>query len=257
MPPPRAAGEMEGPHGRSPRRGTARWNARRHNVPVTPWPAPLSRNARRIVELFGLMPSDLAAPALLNIPPGLGLPLAGHILLITGPSGAGKSTLLRRLASSAPPDVAVIDVNAIALAPVACVDQFGHELAGALDLLNRVGLGEACTYLRQPAELSDGQRWRLRLAVALHRAMGMHDRRHAPPARASAIVLAADEFCAVLDRVSAAVVARALRRTIDRLCRAGLPIAAMLATSHEDLERALRPDQLAHCDFGSLTGTKR
>jgi ABC-type ATPase with predicted acetyltransferase domain len=217
---------------------------------------PLSRNARRIVELFDLLPSDLAAPARLSVPPGLRLPNPGNILLVTGPSGAGKSMLLRRLAAGAPRNVAVIDVNAIALAPVACVDQFGPRLADALDLLNRVGLGEACTYLRRPVELSDGQRWRLRLAVAIHRATAMRLAGGRNGGR-EAIVLVADEFCAVLDRVSAAVVARSLRRTIDRLHRAGLPIAALLATSHEDLRRALRPDQAAHCDFASPTGTAR
>jgi ABC-type ATPase with predicted acetyltransferase domain len=55
-----------------------------------------------------------------------------------------------------------------------------------------------------------------------------------------------DEFAAVLDRVSAAIVARALRRAID----ATPGLSAVVATSHDDLGLALRPDTLIRCDFG-------
>src|SRR5688572_2060708 len=230
MHPPHPAGEQEGPHRRSPRRRSARWSPRRRESPTAQWPAALSANARRIIELFNLSPADFGAPLRAVIPPGVVSPAPGRILLITGPSGAGKSVLLRRLCAAASRRVAVINVGALALAPAACVDQFGRDLPAGLDLLNRVGLGEAYTYLRRPDELSDGQRWRLRLAVSIHRAMALHGRKHASRPPIDAIVLAADEFGAVLDGVSAAVVARSLRRIIDRLHRVGLPLAAMLAT---------------------------
>jgi hypothetical protein len=171
---------------------------------------------------------------------------------------------MRKLLAEAPASASVVDVAAINLAPLSCVDQFGPDLPHAIDLLNRVGLGEAYTYLQTPHELSDGQRWRLRLAVAIHRAMAQYGRTRRPGAELASILLVADEFCAVLDRVSAAVVARSLRRTLDRLHRVGLPICALVATSHDDLEPALLPDEVAHCDFGSLelraraaTGTAR
>src|SRR5437588_32134 len=59
-----------------------------------------------------------------------------------------------------------------------------------------------------------------------------------------ASVIAADEFCALLDRVTACVVARNFRRLIDMT-----NIAAVLATSHDDLTRALQPDTIIRCDF--------
>src|SRR5207248_9473630 len=106
-------------------------------------------------------------------------------------------------------------------------------------LLARVGLSEAWTYLRTPSELSEGQRWRFKLALALHRAGAMivsqesartsllaaggSPRGDAEPTgapahgydwrevRESSPILACDEFAAVLDRVTAMVVARCLR----------------------------------------------
>ena len=56
------------------------------------------------------------------------------------------------------PDVPLVD----------CFDDL--EVKDALALLSRVGLGEAWSYLRTLAELSEGQRWRLKLALAMHRA---------------------------------------------------------------------------------------
>ena len=184
-------------------------------------------------------------------------------MLITGPSGSGKSCLLLALVRSR--QMGVIDINRLRPRPVPCIDQFGEDINSALDLLNRVGLAEARTYMQLPRQLSDGQHWRLRMALGIAQAMRLiqpaappetspagaergGDLRHP---RSTGVVLVADEFCAVLDRVTAAVVARSLRRTIDRLNRSGVPISALLATSHDDLREPLLPDVIVRCDFGS------
>ena len=177
---------------------------------------------------------------------------AGQIILITGPSGAGKSTLLRELRAQNGdtrwidlsrvrlPDRPVVDCMTDRLPPRADDDDESRIVA-ALDLLSRVGLGEVWTYLRRPFELSEGQRWRLRLALAIAAATRAAGR---PTA------LVADEFCALLDRITAAIVARALRKTVDS---SGQPVCAVVATSHDDLVAALRPDLHAVCDFGRVT----
>ena len=72
-------------------------------------------------------------------------------------------------------------------------------------------------------------------------------------AHARDAILVADEFCAVLDRISAKVVARCLRKTIN----AQREIAAIVATSHDDLEAALEPDLVVCCDFGRTTMGRR
>jgi ABC-type ATPase with predicted acetyltransferase domain len=61
------------------------------------------------------------------------------------------------------------------------------------------------------------------------------------------IVMTCDEFAAVLDRVTAWVVARCLRRAIDA---SRSKIAAVVATSHDDLVDALDPEVVVNCDFG-------
>ena len=103
-----------------------------------------------------------------------------------------------------------------------------------------MGLGEVWTYLRKPEQLSEGQRWRLRLALSMHAAGRRRD--------GGLVVLACDEFAALLDRVTAAVIARTVRRVVD----ATPGVCAVLATSHDDLEKPLRPDAVLRCDFGQL-----
>jgi ABC-type ATPase with predicted acetyltransferase domain len=175
------------------------------------------------------------------------LPRAGQIVLLTGASGAGKSTLLRALRESAARHrIRWIDLDAAALPDVPVVDCFGaaFSVERAMELLSRVGLAEAWTYLRTPAELSDGQHWRLRLAMCLA-GFGPSSCRCR-----GRTILACDEFAALLDRITACIVARSLRKTIDAL--PGSRIGVAVATSHEDLVRALAPDVVVECDFARI-----
>jgi uncharacterized protein len=170
------------------------------------------------------------------------LPAPGQVVLVTGASGGGKSSLLRRLRRFRARH-RWIDVQRTRLPAVPTVDCFGPDVPvlDALKLLSRVGLGEAWTYLRTPAEISDGQRWRLRLALALraaHRCEATRDP-----------ILVCDEFAALLDRITACVIARMLRRAVSA---AGTRASAIVATSHEDLIGALQPDVIVTCDFGTI-----
>jgi GNAT superfamily N-acetyltransferase len=204
----------------------------------------------------------------------LELPIApGDVVLFTGPSGAGKSSLLRAVASGSHraardgdfDGCAVIDIDALALPDAALIDALPLPLGEALRLLSSCGLGEARLLLRTPAELSDGQRYRFRLALAVAQATGgMASRRqpdrHAPtsaaqhahppdgvrachpPLRERRHCVLADEFTATLDRTLAKVVAFNVRRLADRT-----GIGFLLATTHEDIAVDLAPDVHVHC----------
>jgi ABC-type glutathione transport system ATPase component len=202
---------------------------------------PPSRSWRteRIVNWFDLTVPDPAPP---NPEPEIALPNPGQILMLCGASGSGKSTLLRRLtARLSAGNTRTIDLARLPLPDLPVVDCLPDlSLEAALLLLGRMGLGEAWTYLRTPTELSDGQRWRLRLCVAVHEAGRAGD---------GSAVLVCDEYAALLDRVTAAVVSRSIRKLIDVMPW----LSAILATAHDDVIRPLQPDRVVHCDFGQVT----
>lgn len=153
------------------------------------------------------------------------------IVYITGQSGSGKSLLLHDLKYLLLKDGFIVaDLNEIALPDKPVVDCFGDTLptTQVLDLLAKAGISDAWIYIRKPAELSDGQRYRLKLALLM-----------AMPAD----VWIADEFGAVLDRVTAKAVAFSMQKVARALRK-----IFIVATTHTDLHDELSP---------SLTITKR
>jgi len=161
----------------------------------------------------------------------------GDVVLITGPSGGGKSTLLRRVEAGLDGRVSVLRLSEIGVeADRAVVDCFALPLEETLAVLSRVGLAEARVWVRRPCELSEGQQFRYRLAKFM---------------ASEAEVLIADEFCAVLDRVTAKVVAWNLAKFVRGSVGKGRPRAAVVATSHEDLSADLRPGVLIWKGLGA------
>ena len=153
----------------------------------------------------------------------------GSITLIVGPSGSGKSLMLASIARQVPTarlvtdvpfpqDVAVLD----AVAP-------GRPVYDALRILTACGLGEPMLWIRRFHQLSDGERFRARLA----RAISLHRRTD------SATPLLCDEFGAILHRRLAKAIAFNLRKLVTR---EGLTL--VVATSQDDLEKDLKPDTI-------------
>ena len=154
---------------------------------------------------------------------------AGDVVYITGQSGSGKSLLLKDLAAQMRAEGRkVADLNDIALEERPVIELVGENTVAAADYLAKAGISDAWIYIRKPSELSDGQRYRLRLAKLME---------------SDADVWIADEFGAVLDRQTAKVVAF----NTQKLARA-LGKTLLVATTHTDLGEELGPD---------LTITKR
>lgn len=163
----------------------------------------------------------------------------GQVVFFTGPSGSGKSSLLRAVAQhlhQTQGENAVLWLDRLTLPEKPLVDALSVDVKDSLDLLSACGLSEAQLLLRTPAELSDGQRYRFRLALGI----ALLEQQQTEPKG----WLVADEFSAALDRTLARTVAYNLRRLATRR-----KIGFLLATTHEDVYEDLSPDVLVQCDL--------
>ncbi len=149
---------------------------------------------------------------------------AGDIVYITGPSGAGKTVLLRELEKSIPA-CERININEIELpADKTVIDCLAGDFVQGLRVLSTAGLNDVFCVLNTPTNLSDGQKYRFRLAMAM---------------AAGKKFVFADEFCSSLDRVTAAVISYHLHKFAERD-----KVTFILASSHEDILTDLSPDVL-------------
>lgn len=155
----------------------------------------------------------------------------GRIVLFLGPSGSGKSTALRQIQDHFSAGVSVQRVRFPRNRTIIDAVAAHGTLSDALELLSASGLGEPRLWIRRINELSDGERFRAKLA----RAIGLHARSRGE------VPLICDEFCTGLHRRAAKAVAYNLRKLITRR---GLTIA--LASSHDDIVEDLQPDAIIH-----------
>lgn len=154
----------------------------------------------------------------------------GAVVYITGQSGGGKSVLLRELARQmGERGKSVINLDDIQFRDEPLIDQIGTSTDEAIRLLGSAGISDAYLYVRKPGELSDGQRYRFRLAKAIE---------------TGADVWVADEFLAILDRTTAKVIAYSLQKVARR---AGATV--LVATTHTDMVPDLAPDLVVEKRF--------
>lgn len=163
----------------------------------------------------------------------------GQISLVTGPSGSGKTSVLRAFRRvcrrAAHPDQSHHRGT--------IVDAIPGLTADAVSVLARAGLADARLLARTPRELSEGERARFNIALALARA-----------APGETIVL--DEFLSTLDRITARNVAVSVRRWMDR-AGADRRLRLVCATAHDDVLDWLSPEVLLVRDLVRTRGMLR
>lgn len=200
-----------------------------------------SRRVCEVASMFGLGVDERRR---MTIVPRTELTLRrGQVVFITGASGGGKTTLLKliRQACEARGDVRLIDLDDLdARGGESCgeqrplVDSLGETLEQAVRGLSLAGLNDAFVMLRKPGELSDGQRYRWRLARAMAAA---EDSPGGADGRLT--VATCDEFGSALDRLTARIIARNVRKWTERI-----GVCFVAATAHDDVLEDLRPDVL-------------
>lgn len=172
-----------------------------------------------IAEGFGLGLTDKEFVIYDNLPVEID---QGDIVYITGQSGSGKSLLLKDLVTQMRASgLVVADLNEMVLEEKPVIELVGDSTPKSAELLAKAGISDAWIYIRKPSELSDGQRYRLKLAKVME---------------SGADVWVADEFGAVLDRPTAKAVAISLQKVARRQGK-----TLMVATTHTDLKEELGP----------------
>jgi len=155
------------------------------------------------------------------------------IVYITGDSGSGKSVLLKALEKDVRQDMGLSCINIADIQPEPgkpLIETVGKTLEEGLELLSRVGLNDAFLFLRSYEQLSDGQKYRYKIAKMME---------------SQAQFWVMDEFAATLDRDTAKIVAYNLQKLARQQGK-----AVLAATTHTDLLGDLNPSVHIHKRFG-------
>ncbi|MCW4046597.1 MAG: GNAT family N-acetyltransferase [Candidatus Bathyarchaeota archaeon] len=158
---------------------------------------------------------------------------ATDIVLITGDSGSGKSVLLKALGRDIKQGMHATAINIADIKPdpnKPLIETVGKTTEEALELLSKVGLNDAFLFLRTYEQLSDGQKYRYKIAKMME---------------SQAQFWIMDEFAATLDRDTAKIVAYNLQKLARQQGK-----AVLAATTHTDLAEDLAPSVHVHKRFG-------
>ncbi len=186
----------------------------------------LTERTVEVAEAFGLGIDDAQKFTVLNAELQIS---PRDVVLITGDSGSGKSVLLRALRADLGEEaIDMSEVQVVQDKPL--IETVGATVEEALELLSKVGLNDAFLFLRTYGQLSDGQKFRYRLAKFLESKKQW---------------LIVDEFASNLDRDTAKIVAFNLQKLARQQGK-----AVIAATTHDDLFEDLAPSVHVHKRFG-------
>lgn len=185
-----------------------------------------------VADAFGLgIDEDQKFPVLdaeLNIGPA-------DVVYVTGDSGSGKSVLLRAVKEDLGDEA--INMTEVEVSPdKPLIETVGATVEEGLELLSKVGLNDAFLFLRTYKQLSDGQKYRYRIAKLIE--IGKQ-------------WWLMDEFAATLDRDTAKIISFNVQRIARQQKK-----AVIAATTHNDLFEDLQPSVHVHKRFGKEIAIK-
>jgi ABC-type transport system involved in cytochrome c biogenesis ATPase subunit len=187
---------------------------------------PLTTRTIAVAEAFGLGIDEAQKFTVLDTELKIG---PTDIILITGDSGSGKSVLLRGIRRDLGEEA--IDLNEIAVdTEKPLIETVGKTVEEGLEMLSKVGLNDAFLFLRSYSQLSDGQKYRYRIAKLIESGKQWW---------------LMDEFAACLDRDTAKIIAFNLQKIARQQGK-----AVVAATTHGDLLEDLNPSVHVHKRFG-------
>ena len=184
------------------------------------WEQKITDKGAEVMRIFGMDIDRLKASSIrhkcrIELGPG-------QVCFITGASGSGKSVLIKELYEQTA-ETERLWLHDIELETErSVVDGIEGDCTSALRILTKAGLSDVFSVLSRPDRLSDGQKYRYRLAKALS-----GDKR----------IIFADEFCENLDRITAAVLSHSIQK-----CAKQTGKIFVLASSHDDVLCDLRPE---------------
>jgi ABC-type ATPase with predicted acetyltransferase domain len=153
----------------------------------------------------------------------------GDIVYITGPSGCGKSLMMKELENQMV-NSDKINIDQIELcSDKAVIDCLGSDFLKAFGPISIAGLCECFCMLTKPSDLSEGQKYRYKLAKLLD---------------SGKKIIFADEFCTNLDTLTAGAISHKIKRlsVTDKK-------TFILASNRMDILPDLLPDVLIKMDF--------
>jgi ABC-type lipoprotein export system ATPase subunit/N-acetylglutamate synthase-like GNAT family acetyltransferase len=146
----------------------------------------------------------------------------GDLIYLTGDSDGGKSLLLCAFKNFFGEEA--VSLDEVEVDPEeTLIEGIGKDVTEAVKILSFCGLNDAFLFLRKFKELSEGQKYRYKLAKLMDR----DDKR----------VWIVDEFCATLDRVMAKVIAFLVQKVARSLGK-----TVVVASTHSDFLADFQPD---------------
>jgi ABC-type transport system involved in cytochrome c biogenesis ATPase subunit/N-acetylglutamate synthase-like GNAT family acetyltransferase len=153
----------------------------------------------------------------------------GDLIYVTGDSGGGKTLLLKAFRGYFGEEA--LGLNDIEVNPEeTLIEGVGKDVKEAIEILSLCGLNDAFLFLRRFREVSDGQKYRYKLA----KLVDCRDK----------TVWLVDEFCTSLDRTMARVVAFLFQKVARRLGK-----TVVVASAHDDLIGDFQPDIVVRKGF--------